>query len=92
MLAPSRPLHKRRSSPATQLSNGISEGRKKFINSPQVTVTLSEFNSRRVYVTGEAARAGAFPLLPIMTVLQALSEQRRLFTVREDEKHLCTAP
>ena len=57
----------------TQLSNVISEGLKKFINSPQVTVTVNEINSRRVYVTGEVAHAGAFPLLPNMTVLQALS-------------------
>jgi polysaccharide biosynthesis/export protein len=56
-----------------QLSNVISEGLKKFINSPQVTVTVNEINSRRVYVTGEVAHAGAFPLLPNMTVLQALS-------------------
>src|SRR5271163_2156285 len=57
----------------TELSKVISEGLKKFINSPQVTVTVSEINSRRVYVTGEVAHAGAFPLLPNMTVLQALS-------------------
>jgi polysaccharide biosynthesis/export protein len=58
---------------AAQLSAVISEGLKKFINSPQVTVTVNEINSRRVYVTGEVAHAGAFPLLPNMTVLQALS-------------------
>ena len=57
----------------TELSKVISDGLKKFINSPQVTVTVSEINSRRVYVTGEVAHAGAFPLLPNMTVLQALS-------------------
>lgn len=56
-----------------QLANVITEGLKKFINSPQVTVTVNEINSRRVYVTGEVAHAGAFPLLPNMTVLQALS-------------------
>jgi polysaccharide biosynthesis/export protein len=58
---------------ASQLSGIISEGLKKYINSPQVTVSVSEINSRRVYVTGEVAHAGAFPLLPNMTVLQALS-------------------
>jgi len=58
---------------ATQLAAVITEGLKKFINAPQVTVTVSEINSRRVYVTGEVAHAGAFPLLPNMTVLQALS-------------------
>ena len=43
----------------TQLSSVITEGLKKFINSPQVTVTVSEINSRRVYVTGEVSKAGA---------------------------------
>jgi polysaccharide biosynthesis/export protein len=56
-----------------QLSGVISDGLKKYMNDPQVTVTVSEINSRRIYVTGEVTRAGAFPLLPNMTVLQALS-------------------
>jgi polysaccharide export outer membrane protein len=56
-----------------QLSSAISEGLKKFINDPQVTVSVNEINSRRVFVTGEVAHSGAFPLLPNMTVLQALS-------------------
>jgi len=57
----------------SQLAKVLTDGLKKFINEPQVTVTVSEINSRRVYVTGEVAHAGAFPLLPNMTVLQALS-------------------
>src|SRR5437899_10765276 len=56
-----------------QLAGVISEGLKKYVNNPRVTVTITEINSRRIYVTGEVARAGAFPLLPNMTVLQALS-------------------
>jgi polysaccharide biosynthesis/export protein len=56
-----------------QLAGVLSEGLKKYINNPQVTVTITEINSRRIYVTGEVVRAGAFPLLPNMTVLQALS-------------------
>jgi polysaccharide export outer membrane protein len=56
-----------------QLSGLIADGLKKYMNDPQVTVSVSEINSRRIYVTGEVARAGAFPLLPNMTVLQALS-------------------
>ena len=58
---------------AMELANVITEGLKKFINSPQVTVSVFEINSRRVYVTGEVTRPGAFPLLPNMTVLQALT-------------------
>jgi polysaccharide biosynthesis/export protein len=58
---------------ALQLGNAIREGLTKYLNSPQVTVTVTEINSRRVYITGEVTRSGALPLLPNMTVLQALS-------------------
>ncbi|MGA2428518.1 MAG: polysaccharide biosynthesis/export family protein [Candidatus Acidiferrum sp.] len=58
---------------ATQLAAVIADGLRKYITSPQVTVGVTEINSRRVYVTGEVTRPGAFPLLPNMTVLQALS-------------------
>ena len=56
-----------------QLATVISDGLKKYITNPQVTVTIVEINSRRIYVTGEVTRPGAFPLLANMTVLQALS-------------------
>ena len=56
-----------------ELGATIREGLKRYINDPQVTVTVTEINSRRIYVTGEVTRPGAFPLLPNMTVLQALS-------------------
>lgn len=56
-----------------ELGAAIREGLKRYINDPQVTVTVTEIHSRRVYVTGEVTRPGAFPLLPDMTVLQALS-------------------
>ncbi len=56
-----------------ELANVIHEGLKKYINEPQVTVSVEEINSRRIYVTGEVIRPGAFPLLPNMTVLQALT-------------------
>src|SRR5215831_15227316 len=58
---------------AMELANNITEGLKKFINNPQVTVTVAEINSRRVYVTGEVTRPGAYPLLPNMTALQAVT-------------------
>jgi polysaccharide export outer membrane protein len=81
-----------------QLADVISEGLKKYVNNPQVTVTITEINSRRIYVTGEVARAGAFPLLPNMTVLQALSSSggftqfartKKIYVVRvEDGKQV----
>ena len=56
-----------------QLAMTITEKLKKFIADPQVTVIVTGINSRRYYIVGEMNRAGAFPLLPNMTVLQALS-------------------
>jgi polysaccharide biosynthesis/export protein len=58
---------------ALQLGRNIRDGLTKYLTSPEVTVTVTQINSRRVFLTGEVARPGAFPLLPNMTVLQALS-------------------
>jgi polysaccharide biosynthesis/export protein len=58
---------------AMQLAASLHEGLSKYLNNPQVTVTVTEINSRRVYLTGEVNHPGALPLLPNMTVLQALS-------------------
>ena len=57
----------------TQLSEEITTDLKKFITDPQVTVIVTQINSQRVYILGEMTRPGAYPLLPGMTVLQALS-------------------
>ncbi len=56
-----------------ELAEAIRTELKRYINNPQVTVSVSAINSRRVYITGEVIRPGAFPLLPGMTVLQALT-------------------
>ncbi|HXX44116.1 MAG TPA: polysaccharide biosynthesis/export family protein [Candidatus Acidoferrales bacterium] len=56
-----------------QLANEITTGLKKFVTDPEVTVIVAQINSQRVYIMGEAARPGAYPLLPNMTFLQALS-------------------
>ena len=56
-----------------QLAAHITESLKKFVTDPQVTIIVREINSQRVYLMGEVTRPGAYPLLPGMTVLQALS-------------------
>jgi polysaccharide biosynthesis/export protein len=56
-----------------QLAASITEKLKKYVADPRVTVTVTQMNSQRVYVTGEVARSGAMTLTPDMTVLQALS-------------------
>ena len=56
-----------------QLAADITAGLKKFVTDPQVTIIVTTINSQRVFILGEVNRAGAYPLLPNMTVLQALS-------------------
>lgn len=57
----------------SQLAMVITEKLRKFLAEPQVTVIVTTINSRRVYIMGEVTRPGAFPMLPNMNVLQALS-------------------
>ena len=51
----------------------LSQALSKYVNSPVVTVTLGESSTLRVYVVGEVARPGEFPLLGRTTVMQALA-------------------
>lgn len=57
----------------TQLAMRITADLKKFVTNPQVTIIVTQINSQRIYILGEVSRAGAYPLLPQMTMLQALS-------------------
>jgi len=56
-----------------QLASAVTEKLRKFLTEPQVTVIVTQINSQRVFVVGEVLRAGAFPLVPGTTVLQALA-------------------
>jgi polysaccharide export outer membrane protein len=57
----------------TQLADQVSEKLKKYVEQPRVTVVVTQVNSRRYFVLGEVTKAGAYPLVSNMTVLQALS-------------------
>lgn len=56
-----------------QLRATITEGLRKFLTEPQVTVVVVGINSRRVYVMGEVRGPGPVALVANMTVLQALT-------------------
>src|ERR1700683_2708429 len=56
-----------------QLAASIKEKLKKYISDPRVTVVVTEMISQRIYVLGEVTHSGVMPLLPHMTMLQALS-------------------
>jgi len=57
-----------------QLKDSLTEKLKQFITDPRVTVVVTAMNSRRVFVTGEVTHTGPLPLLPHMTMLQALAQ------------------
>jgi len=56
-----------------QLAGSLTEKLKKYLADPRVTVVVTQINSKRIYLVGEVARTGGMPMLPNMTVLQALS-------------------
>jgi polysaccharide export outer membrane protein len=57
----------------TQLGAEIVEKLRATILHPQVTVIVAQMSSQRIYILGQVTRAGAYPLVPDMTVIQALS-------------------
>jgi polysaccharide biosynthesis/export protein len=71
-----------------QLAALVTEKLRKYFNEPQVTVIVTAINSQRVFVVGEVVRAGAFPLIPGMTVLQALSSAGGFTTFADVKKSM----
>lgn len=69
-----------------QLAANVTDKLRKFLTEPQVTVIVTQINSQRVFVVGEVLRAGAFPLIPGMTVLQALSSAGGFTTFADVKK------
>jgi polysaccharide export outer membrane protein len=57
-----------------QLATAIQEASRKFVRDPGATVIVKEIRSRKVYVVGEVAKPGTFPLGSEMKVLQIIAE------------------
>jgi len=79
-----------------QLGEEITTRLKKFIAEPRVTIIVSRVNSQRIYIVGEVGHAGAFTLVPNMTVLEALSsaggcsvfaKQSKIYILRVENGH-----
>ena len=50
----------------------LTEKFKPFVNEPQVTVIVQAIRSRKVFIAGQGAKPGVFPLTGRMTVLELL--------------------
>jgi polysaccharide export outer membrane protein len=56
-----------------QLADRIQEAAREYITDASVTVVVRQLNSRKVFITGEVAHPGAYPLKDRMTVLQLIA-------------------
>jgi len=71
----------------TELKKAITEKLQNFVTAPEVTVIVQQSLSRRFYTHGKLNSPGPYPLLPGMTVLQAISTAGG-FTEWADEKNI----
>jgi polysaccharide export outer membrane protein len=69
------------------LRDQLTDAARQFIEDPNVTIVVRQINSRRVFVTGEVAKPGPYPLNGATTVLQIIATAGGL---REyaDDKHI----
>jgi len=56
-----------------ELADRIQAAVREFVTDASVTVVVRQINSRRVFITGEVARPGAYPLGSSMTVMQLIA-------------------
>jgi polysaccharide biosynthesis/export protein len=85
----------------TQLRDRLVEASKKYIEDPSVTVVVKQMNSRKVFITGEVAKPGPYPLTGPTTVLQLISiagglrdyaESKKIIVVRNENGKQTTLP
>lgn len=70
-----------------QLASAITEKLlKNLVKDPRVSVIVTATNSQRIFVLGKVGRAGAYPMIPGMTVLQAISSAGGLVLFANDKK------
>lgn len=56
-----------------ELANRVQEAAREFIKDASVTVVVRQMNSRKVFITGEVARPGSYPLASPTTVMQLIA-------------------
>jgi polysaccharide export outer membrane protein len=78
-----------------QLREKVMAEANKFVEDPNATVVVKQINSRKVYITGQVAKPGSYPLAGPMSVLQLIAmagglleyaDKSRISIMRTDEK------
>jgi len=75
----------------SQLEELIQTRLQSMVVQPRVTVTVTEIHSRMVYITGEIARPGAYPLNAPITVLQLIAQAGGLTEFAKKKIHVLRA-
>jgi len=80
-----------------ELKAAIAAKLKKYIQDPQVSVILTQVNSKKIYLLGEVGKKGPVDMTPGMTLLEAISsgggltdyaKSKKIYILRdEDGKH-----
>jgi polysaccharide biosynthesis/export protein len=77
-----------------QLTTVLEDAASKYINRPNATVIVKEINSRQVFILGQVAKPGSFPLTSDTSVLQLIAmagdvleyaKSKKVVIVRKDE-------
>ncbi|MGB6378337.1 MAG: polysaccharide biosynthesis/export family protein [Syntrophobacteria bacterium] len=58
---------------SAELRNKLTEQYKDFVDVPEVSVTVVQSNSKKIYILGKVKLPGEYPLQKHMTVVQAIS-------------------
>jgi polysaccharide export outer membrane protein len=84
-----------------QLSRLLTDRFGSYIVNPQVTVSVVEIHSRQVYVMGQVAKPGGYPILGATSVLQILAEagglstfanRKGIYVLRSENGHVARHP
>jgi polysaccharide export outer membrane protein len=76
-----------------QLADRIATKLKKYIQDPNVSVVLTQINSKKVYLLGEVAKKGPVEMTPGMTLLEAIASaggltdyanSKKIYILRDD--------
>jgi polysaccharide export outer membrane protein len=57
----------------TALRDRLTTESKRYFEDPNITVGVKAINSRKVFITGEVSKPGAYPLVGPMTVIQLIA-------------------
>jgi polysaccharide biosynthesis/export protein len=56
-----------------ELRDRVTKAAAQFVEDPNVTVTVTAINSRKVFITGNIGKAGPYPIIGPMTVMQLIA-------------------